>query len=232
MTEMDRYTINPDYLRKDELEYDIYVRKGQALPHRKVGDLQKILREVWREPVDLQYLQLLDFEGELRTIDAKVNEFNETVVDCHADANISPAQYARVTSRLRYLTYRVADLISCSRVKGDKLAVLEGFRAQTVELTQAMAKLYASTIMVTNDPGLSSVSHAHNPTVITSVDNVSSEAPGSSSVGHPSQQPPAQGHTALQSSMPPQLLPAFQCTRLPNPIEKILSQQSVFWGHI
>jgi hypothetical protein len=76
---MERDTINPDYLRKDELEYDIYVRKGQALPHRKVGDLQKILREVGREPVDLQYLQLLDIEGELRTIDAKVNEFNETV---------------------------------------------------------------------------------------------------------------------------------------------------------
>jgi hypothetical protein len=63
--------INPDHLRQDEMEYEIYVRKGQALPHRKFGDLQKILREVGREPVDLQYLQLLDFEGELRTIDAK-----------------------------------------------------------------------------------------------------------------------------------------------------------------
>jgi hypothetical protein len=125
-----------------------------------------------------------------------------------------------MTSRLRHLTYRVADLISCSKVKGEKLAVLEGFRAQTVDLTQAMAELYASTIVVTSDPGLSSVSHAHNPTVIASVDNVSSKAPGSSSVGHPSQQPPAQGHTALQSSLPPQLLPAFQCASLPNPIEK------------
>jgi hypothetical protein len=94
---------------------------------------------------------------------------------------------------------------------------------------QAMAELYASTIVVTNDPGLSSVSHARNPTVIASVDNVSSEAPGSSSVGHPSQHP-AQGHPALQSSMPPQLLPAFQYARLPNPIEKILSQQSALSG--
>jgi hypothetical protein len=227
MTEMERYTISPVYLWKDELEYEIYVRKGQALPHRKVGDLQKILREVGRESVDLQYLQILDFEGELRTIDAKVNEFNETVVDCRADAYISPGQYARVTSRLRHLTYRVADFISCSRVKRDKLAVLEGFRAQTVELTQAMAELYASTIVVTNDPGLSSVSHAHNPTVIASVDNVSSEARGSFYVGHPSQQPPAQCQPALRSSTCPQLLPAFQCARLPNPIEKILSQQSV-----
>jgi hypothetical protein len=108
------------------MEYDIYVRKGQALPHRKVGDLQKILREVGREPVDLQYLQLLDFEGELRTIDAKICDFFETVADCRADVYISPAHYARVTSRLRHLTYRVADLISVSRVKGDKLAVLEG----------------------------------------------------------------------------------------------------------
>jgi hypothetical protein len=95
---------------------------------------------------------------------------------------------------------------------------------------QAMAELYASTIVVTNDPGLSSVSHARNPTVFTSVDKVSSEAPGSSSVGHPSQQPPAQGHSALQSSMPPQLHPAFQYPRLPNPIEKILSQQSALFG--
>jgi hypothetical protein len=75
MTEMERDMINPDHLRQDEMEYKIYVGKGQALPHRKVGDLQKILREVGREPVDLQYLQLLDFEGELRTIDAKICDF-------------------------------------------------------------------------------------------------------------------------------------------------------------
>jgi hypothetical protein len=92
MMEMERDTINPDYLRKDELKYEIYVRKGQALPHRKIGDLQKILREFGREPVDLQYLQLLDFEGELRTTDAKVNEFNVTVVDCREDANKQKAQ--------------------------------------------------------------------------------------------------------------------------------------------
>jgi hypothetical protein len=58
------------------------------------------------------------------------------------------------------------------------------------------------------------------------VENVASEAPGPSSVDHPSQQPPAQGHPA------PQLLPAFQCARLPNPIEKILSQQPVLSGDI
>jgi hypothetical protein len=34
MTEMEREMINPDHLRKDELEYEVYVRKGQALPHR------------------------------------------------------------------------------------------------------------------------------------------------------------------------------------------------------
>jgi hypothetical protein len=75
MTEMECDMINPDHLRQDEMEYEIYVRKGQALPHRKVGDLQKILREVGRELVVLQYLQLLDFEGELRTIDAKICDF-------------------------------------------------------------------------------------------------------------------------------------------------------------
>jgi hypothetical protein len=36
MTDMERDMINPDHLRRDE----IYVRKGQALPHRKVGGLQ------------------------------------------------------------------------------------------------------------------------------------------------------------------------------------------------
>jgi hypothetical protein len=189
MTEMEREMINLDHLRKDELEYVVYVRKGQALPHRKVGDLLKILREVGREPVDPQYVLLLDSEGELRTIDAKVSDFFDTVADCRADAYISPGQYARITSRLRHLTYGVTDLISCSRVKGDKLALLEGFRAQTVELTQSMAELHASTIGVTNDHALFSVSHAHNPTVIASVDNVSSEAPGPSSVDHPSPQP-------------------------------------------
>jgi hypothetical protein len=75
MTEMEGDMINPDHLIQDEMEYEIYVRKGQALPHRKVGDLQKVLREVGREPVDLQYLQLLDFEGELHTIDARICEF-------------------------------------------------------------------------------------------------------------------------------------------------------------
>jgi hypothetical protein len=57
MMDMERNMINPDHLRQDEMEYEIYVRKGQALPHRKVGDLQKILREVECVPVDLQYLQ-------------------------------------------------------------------------------------------------------------------------------------------------------------------------------
>jgi hypothetical protein len=227
MTEMERDMINPDHLRQDEMEYEIYVRKGQALPHRKVGDLQKILREVGREPVDPQYLQLLDFEGELRTIDAKICDFFETVADCRADAYISPAQYARVTSRLSHLTYRVADLISVSRVKGDKLAVLEGFRAQTIELTEAMAELGANTTRGITDHSLPLPSYAHNPTVVVSVGNVASDAPGLSSVDRPLQQPPA---PASQPSSPPQLLPAFQCARLPNPIEKILSQQSVLSG--
>jgi hypothetical protein len=52
------------------------------------------------EPVDLQYLQSLDFEGELRTIHAKFSEFKEIVGDCRADYYISPNQYERVTFEL------------------------------------------------------------------------------------------------------------------------------------
>jgi hypothetical protein len=39
MNGMERDDINPDFLRKDELEYDIFVRKGQPPQLRKVVDL-------------------------------------------------------------------------------------------------------------------------------------------------------------------------------------------------
>jgi hypothetical protein len=112
---MERDDINPDFVRKDELEYEIFVRKGQPPQLRKVVDLQKTLRDM-REPVDLQYLQSLDFEDELRTIHAKVSEFKEIVGDYRADCYVSPSQYARVTSRLRHLNCRVTDLVSISWV--------------------------------------------------------------------------------------------------------------------
>jgi hypothetical protein len=125
---MERDDTNPDFLRKDELKYEIFVRKGQPPQLRKVVGLQKALRDITREPVDLQFLQSLDFEGELTHHRCENYEFKEIVGDCRAGCHVSPSQYPRVTSRLRHLNCRVADLISSSRVKGDKLSLLEGFR--------------------------------------------------------------------------------------------------------
>jgi hypothetical protein len=96
--------------------------------------LQKTVRDITRESVNLQFLQSLDFEGEIRIIDAKVSEFKEIIGDCRADCHVSPSQYARVTSRLRYLNCRIADFISRSRIKWDKLSLLEGIREQITEL--------------------------------------------------------------------------------------------------
>jgi hypothetical protein len=177
-----------------------------------------------REPVDLQYLQSLDFEDELRTIHAKVSEFKEIVGDCRADCYISPSQYARVTSRLRHLNCRFADLVSSSRVKGDKLSLLEGFRDQIADLMQTATELHSSTNVVPNDPELPPVSHARNPPVTASVDTAPSDAPGPSSLGHHFQQPSGPCEIGLHPTV------SSQCARLPNPIERILSQQPVLSG--
>jgi hypothetical protein len=201
MNGMERDDINPDFLRKDELEYEIFARKGQPPQLRKVVDLQKTLRDIMRELVDLQYLQSLDFEGELRTIHAKVSELKEIVWDCRADCYISPSQYAPVTSRLWHLNCRVADLVSSSRVKGDKLSILEGFHGQIAYLMQTAAELHANTIVVPNDPELPPVSHAHNPPVTASVGTAPSEAPGPSSLGHHFQQTSGPCETGLNPTV-------------------------------
>jgi hypothetical protein len=222
MNGMERDDINPDFLRKYELEYEIFVHKGQPPQLRKVVDLQKTLRDIMREPVDLQYLQSLDFEGELRTIHAKVNEFKEIVGVCRSDCYISPSQYARVTTRLRHLNCRFADLVSSSRVKGDKLSLLD----QIADLMQTAAELHSSTNVVPNDPELPPISHARNPPVTASVDTAPSDAPGPSSLSHHFQQPSGPCETGLHPTVSSQ----FQCARLPNPIERILSQKPVLSG--
>jgi hypothetical protein len=89
MFNMERDGINHDHLRKDELQYEILIGKGKLPQHCKVNDLKTILWDIAWEPIDLQCLQDLDSEGELRTIDSKLNEFKEIVMDCHADSNIS-----------------------------------------------------------------------------------------------------------------------------------------------
>jgi hypothetical protein len=138
----------------------------------------------------------LDFEGELRTIHAKVSEFKEIVGDCRADCYISPSHYARLT-----LNCRVADLISSSRVKGDKLSLLEGFRDQIADLMQTVTELHSITTVVPNDPELPPVSHARNPPVTAIVGTAPSEAPGPSSLGHHFQQPSGPCETGLHPTV-------------------------------
>jgi hypothetical protein len=77
-------TLIHDFLRKDELQYEIFVRKWHPLQLRKFVDSQNILHDIMGELVDLQNLQSLDFEGELRTIHSKFSEFKEIVGDCRA----------------------------------------------------------------------------------------------------------------------------------------------------
>jgi hypothetical protein len=77
---------------------------------------------------------------------------------------------------------------------------------------------------------ISPVSHARNPPVITSEGTVPSEDPGPSSLGHHFLQPCGPCETGLHPTVGSQLLPAFQCARFPNPIERILSQQPVLSG--
>jgi hypothetical protein len=59
---MDR-SVNPDYLRKDELFYEITIRKGAPASQMKFGELQKLLREVSNNEVDLQNFEIWDPEG-------------------------------------------------------------------------------------------------------------------------------------------------------------------------
>jgi hypothetical protein len=179
MNGTERDDINPSFLRKDELEYEIFARKGQPPQLRKVVHLQETLRE----PVQLQYLLSMDFEGELRTIHTKVSEFKEIVGDCRADCYVSPNQYERVTSRLRHLNGRVADLLSSNKVKRDKLSLLEGFQDRIADLMQTVTELNYITNVLPNDPELPSVSFARDPPVTASVNTAPSEVPGFS-LGH------------------------------------------------
>jgi hypothetical protein len=183
--------------------------RGNLHRSARSSTCKKTLRDIMRVPVDPQYLQSLDFEGELRTIHAKVSEFKEVVGYCRADCYISPSHYARVTLRLRHLNCRVADLISSSRVKGDKLSQLEGFRDQIADLMQTATELHSNTTVVPKDPELPPVSHARNPPVTASVGTAPSEAPGPSSLGHHFQQPSGPCETGLHptvSSQPSSVL--------------------------
>jgi hypothetical protein len=76
----------------------------------KFGELQKLLREVSNNEVDLQNFDISDPEGELRTLQEKFCEIEEMTSDCRADNTITPSQYARVMTRLRHLTNRARDL--------------------------------------------------------------------------------------------------------------------------
>jgi hypothetical protein len=98
------------------------------------------------------------------------------------------SQYARITSRLRHWRYSVTDFISSSGVKVDTLAVLKGFLAQIVELTQTV---------VSQHPGLPAVHHDRNPPVISSVGVVPTVAPGPFA---PAQFDP---HCSTRSQLPP-----------------------------
>jgi hypothetical protein len=89
---------------------------------------------------------------------------------------------------------------------------------------QTAAELHSNTIVVPHDPELRPVSHARNPPVNASVDTAPSEVPGLSSLGHHFQQPSAPCETGLHPTV------GFQCARLPNPIEKFLSQR--IWRHV
>jgi hypothetical protein len=137
----------------------------------------------------------------------------------------SPSQHARVTSRLRHLNGRVADLLSSNKVKGDKLSLLEGFRDQIADLMQIVTELHSNTNVLPNDQELPSVSYARNPPVTASVNTAPSEVPGFS-LGHHFQQPSGPCETALH----PAESSRFQCARFPNPIERILSHQPVLSG--
>jgi hypothetical protein len=225
---MERDSIDPALLRDDELAHEIFVRKGQHLPQRKAGDLLKIFFEMATDPVDLQWVQALDFEGELCIINGKICEFKDFLADCRVDAVVSARQCARAVSRLLHLKFRVADLIAGSRVKGDKLALLEGFKDQILHLIQDVGFFQTEFGRSTSVPHLPPVPPVHDSVMGTvSCEGAASAPPSLSNPIEPVLVPPV---PAISSDTRVQLNSMFQCAKLPNPIDRILDKQTVLSG--
>jgi hypothetical protein len=148
---MDR-SVNPDYLRKDELFYEISIRKGAPASQMKFGELQKLLREVINNQVDIQNFDISDPEGELRTLQEKFCEIKEITSDCQADNSIIPSQYARVMTRLRHLTNRAHDLSLQKILPKKKSSCLDDLSSDISVLMLSLGEFYASVLKGSERP--------------------------------------------------------------------------------
>jgi hypothetical protein len=200
--------VKPDYLRKDELFYEITILKGTPASQMKFGELQKLLREVSNNEVDLQNFDISDPECELRTLQEQFCEIKEVTSDCQADNTITPSQYARVMTRLCHLTNRARDLSAREILVKKKSSCLDDLSTDISALMQSMGEFYAAILKGSEG-------------------SVSLPAP---LLPGPSNSEGVAVNSFVQSGVRPLEAYLFQYAKLPPPIQRILSGQPTLSG--
>jgi hypothetical protein len=187
MNGMERYDINPDFLRKDKLEYDIFVRKSNLHSSARSSTCRKLsvilCVNQWTFNICNPWTLRVSYAPYMRKL-ANLKRSSGNAVQIVIFPLVSTREWGDTFGIL------TVELPTWFLVVGSKgISLLEGFRGQIADLMQTAAELHCSTNVVANDPELPPVSLARNPPVNPSVDTAPSETPGPSSLGHHFQQP-------------------------------------------
>jgi hypothetical protein len=144
---MERAKLNPDFLKKDKLRYEILIRNGGEHSEFKVPQLQKLLQELFSREVNLKTLENIEPVGELQTLLNKLDELEDIVADCITDNLVSTNQHTRICTRLQHLLNRANDLLSRNLLEESNVIKLWELLKQASRLIQIINKLLSKAIV-------------------------------------------------------------------------------------
>jgi len=104
-------TFNLNYLRKEELTYELICR-GQEVIHDNVESLRKQLRATQNVPPNIKFLEgKLTLTDEFKTIEEKLPTLEILVDECCE--NVSNLNVAKIKAKIAHLQLRVGHLQKC-----------------------------------------------------------------------------------------------------------------------
>jgi hypothetical protein len=139
-----REKINIDYLKKEDVGYEIFARTGEVNFDLKISRLQKIFREIAGQDIQPRFVAKHDPKGEFLTVFLKFDEISEIIVDCMSDGFITLNQHKRISDRLMHLLNRGNNLLSCDVLQGDEMNKLSEMLMHIPELIQSINNLMAN----------------------------------------------------------------------------------------
>jgi predicted nuclease with TOPRIM domain len=149
---MERAKPNPDFLKKDDLRYEILIRNGGEQSDLKVPQLQKLLRELFSREVNLKVFENVEPVGELQTLFTKLDEIQDIVADCIMDNFVLTNQHKRICTRLQHLLNRAHELLGRNLLEECYVTKLRELFKQASGFIQSINELLSKVIVSNVNP--------------------------------------------------------------------------------